>query len=66
MKILFDTLDEKEEFIEETAEYDEEDECDIYFCPCCLTKYNDFESCVNCCACSEEEVYDDDFFDDDF
>lgn len=56
MKILFDTLDEKEEFIEDTAQYDEEDECDVYICPCCHTRYEDFESCVSCCACSEEEL----------
>lgn len=65
MKILFDTIEEKEEFIEDTAGYNEEDECDIYICPSCHAKYEDFESCVNCCACTKEEVYDYDFSDDD-
>ena len=65
MKILFDTLDEKEEFIEETALYDEYDECDVYVCPVCKTRYEDFESCVNCCACTREEIYNADFSDED-
>ncbi len=63
MRILFDTIEEKEEFIEETAIYDEIDECDVYICPSCHAHYEDFESCVNCCACAKEEVYDSDFFD---
>lgn len=58
MKILFDTLEEKEEFIEDCASWDEEDECEIYFCPVCKTKYEDFESCMSCCACTKEEIYD--------
>lgn len=69
MKILFDTIDEKEEFIEETTIYDEDEDCDVYLCPCCHERYEDFESCVSCCACSKEEVYGEDFYessDDDF
>lgn len=64
MKILFDTIEEKEEFIEENAGWDENDECDIYICPSCHSKYEDFESCLNCCACAKEEIYNSDFAED--
>lgn len=65
MKILFDTIEEKEEFIEDTAQYNEEDECDVYICPVCHERYDDFESCVSCCACTREEIYSSDFSDED-
>ena len=57
MRILFDTIEEKEEYIEDSALYD--------VCPSCGEKYNDFESCMNCCACAREEIYNDEFSDED-
>lgn len=63
MKILFDTIEEKEEFIEESAIYNEDEDCDVYVCPVCHSHYEDFESCVDCCPCSKEEVYDSDLYD---
>lgn len=63
MRILFDTIEEKEEFIEDTAIYDEEDECELYICPVCHSQFEDFESCVDCCACAKEEIYNSNFLD---
>ncbi len=65
MRILFETIEEKEEYIEETALYDEYDECDIYICPACGERYEDFESCLGCCACAKEEVYNADYSNED-
>ena len=56
MRILFDTLEEKEEFIISHCGLDEDGET-IYTCPVCRTEYDDIEDACDCCLCTREEVY---------
>lgn len=60
MRILFDTREEKEDYIVENAMLDDEYE-EIYVCPSCGTKYEDIDEACDCCPCSREEAYGGDY-----
>lgn len=61
MKFLFETIEDKEEFIEDNVSYDDEDESEIYECPLCHSTFKKFEHAVKCCKCAKEEVYGDEY-----
>lgn len=62
-KILFETLEDKEEYIEENVfSYTNEDfdMVEFYICPVCKERYEELDDAVSCCKCSQEE-FDEDF-----
>lgn len=59
MRILFNDLEEKEEFITRHAKFDEDEDDYIYRCPACKSEYNDIDDAMDCCVCSEDEALED-------
>lgn len=66
MNIIFDTREEKEDYIAENASLNDEYE-EEFVCPCCGLRYEDIYDAINCCPCSKEEAYGGDYsyFDED-